>query len=269
MSLLIVALSISSLVLVHCIKGSDIPRNVVIKPPRLVHHPASTSTQITNITIYSNIHASGYRGYTAISSAALSIRIPEHGLKRPSHQASGCSVLSNGGPFQGTGEPVGPVIVNRNILHSDFSSENVGFGVTSGNEWVLGGLKDDIEAGELQIQTFLGGFNWLVYNGSSAVPKTNPTGAERSPRTIIGVTVDGRLIVGVVDGCEKCFRHKGLTLQEIATFLIDLGAWHAINLDGGSSSTFVLDGEIINRPTCLDVELTCERPVATCVCLLH
>jgi len=240
MSLLIVALSISSLVLVHCIKGSDIPRNVVIKPPRLVHHPASTSTQITNITIYSNIHASGYRGYTAISSAALSIRIPEHGLKRPSHQASGCSVLSNGGPFQGTG-----------------------------NEWVLGGLKDDIEAGELQIQTFLGGFNWLVYNGSSAVPKTNPTGAERSPRTIIGVTVDGRLIVGVVDGCEKCFRHKGLTLQEIATFLIDLGAWHAINLDGGSSSTFVLDGEIINRPTCLDVELTCERPVATCVCLLH
>ena len=69
--------------------------------------------------------------------------------------------MSNGGPFQGTGEPVGPVIVNRNILHSDFSSENVGFGVTSGNEWVLGGLKDDIEAGELQIQTFLGGFNWL------------------------------------------------------------------------------------------------------------
>ena len=63
------------------------------------------------------------------------------------------------------------------------------------------------------------------------------------------------------------FRHKGLTLHEVASLMVDFGSFHAINLDGGSSSTIVFDGKVINHPTCLDVNLTCERAVATVVCL--
>jgi len=174
------------------------------RPPRLVRHPVSRSKPGTNITILANVLPDGgHQAYLTISSDVWSVRIPEHGLKRTSQQAVGCGVVSNGGPFQGNGEPVGPVIIDSKIVYSDFPEEAVGFGRTSANEWVLGTLKDESEVGALQIQYFLGGFNWLVYNGSTAVPDVNPTGAERSPRTTIGVTVDGLLCMVLVDGCEK------------------------------------------------------------------
>jgi Phosphodiester glycosidase len=174
----------------------------IITPPRIVQHPASTSRSDINVTSLSDIQGI-YRSYVAISNAAFSIRIPEHGLQRASQQAAGCTVVTNGGPFQYNGEPVGPVIIEGSIVQNDFLSDFVGFGRSFNNEWVLGTLKDASEVEDLKIQNFLGGFNWLVYNGSIAVQDSNPTGAERSPRTMIGVTLDGRLIVAVVDGCEK------------------------------------------------------------------
>jgi len=69
--------------------------------------------------------------------------------------------------------------------------------------------------------------------------------------------------------CGDSFRQKGLTLQELATLLVDLGVFHAINLDGGSSSTLVVNNKVINHPSCLDMSLKCERPVATVTCLHH
>lgn len=50
--------------------------------------------------------------------------------------------------------------------------------------------------------------------------------------------------------------------------MIESGAYYAINLDGGSSSTLVHDGHVVNRPTCLDyVPIPCERPVLSVVCV--
>jgi len=40
----------------------------------------------------------------------------------------------------------------------------------------------------------------------------------------------------------------GLTLKEMAEFLLTLGATHALNLDGGSGSSLVLDQKLINKP---------------------
>ena len=39
----------------------------------------------------------------------------------------------------------------------------------------------------------------------------------------------------------------GLTMAEFAQLLYDMGAQNAYNLDGGSSSVMVYDGEIINN----------------------
>ena len=60
-----------------------------------------------------------------------------------------------------------------------------------------------------------------------------------------------------------------MTLKEVATVMVEqTGAKYAINLDGGSSSTMVIDGKIMNRPSCLHVlPIKCERPVATVVCV--
>jgi exopolysaccharide biosynthesis protein len=52
----------------------------------------------------------------------------------------------------------------------------------------------------------------------------------------------------VVDGRQGGYSH-GMTYNDVAAAMIELGATEAINLDGGSSSTFILNGEVINRPS--------------------
>ncbi len=86
------------------------------------------------------------------------------------------------------------------------------------------------------------------------------------PRTAIGVNRNGRwLYLVVVDGRQP-FYSSGATFQELAELLKDLGAHFAMALDGGGSSTMVIEGEngepvILNSP--IDSYIPGrERPVA-------
>ena len=67
-----------------------------------------------------------------------------------------------------------------------------------------------------------------------------------NPRTAAGVTPEGDLIVVVVDGRQRDSR--GVSLGELADIMLELGSVEAVNLDGGGSSTLVVDGVLVNRP---------------------
>lgn len=61
---------------------------------------------------------------------------------------------------------------------------------------------------------------------------------ERNPRTAAGIARGGkRLLLAVVDGRE--YENAGMTLRELASLMLALGARDAINLDGGGSTTMV------------------------------
>ena len=61
----------------------------------------------------------------------------------------------------------------------------------------------------------------------------------RHPRTAVGIADNGRrLLLAVVDGRQKPYS-DGMTLRELATLLLALGARDALNLDGGGSTAFV------------------------------
>jgi Phosphodiester glycosidase len=61
----------------------------------------------------------------------------------------------------------------------------------------------------------------------------------RHPRTAVGIANDGRrLLLAVVDGRQKPYS-DGMTLRELATLMLALGARDALNLDGGGSTAFV------------------------------
>lgn len=66
------------------------------------------------------------------------------------------------------------------------------------------------------------------------------------PRTALGYNADTLFLI-VADGRQPKYS-TGLTLYELASILIELGATEAINLDGGSSSTFVVNDAVINKP---------------------
>ena len=67
------------------------------------------------------------------------------------------------------------------------------------------------------------------------------------PRTALGYNAQ-KLILIVADGRRTGYS-TGLSLYRLASLLIELGATEAINLDGGSSSTFIVDGKVVNRPS--------------------
>ena len=91
-------------------------------------------------------------------------------------------------------------------------------------------------------------------------------GTSRQPRTAIGATADGKLILLVCDG-RNMRGSAGFTLAELADKLIALRAVDAVNLDGGGSSTMVgSDGKVLNRPSDTgSAEVIVERKISTAV----
>jgi exopolysaccharide biosynthesis protein len=70
----------------------------------------------------------------------------------------------------------------------------------------------------------------------------------RHPRTLIGRDGDGDTWLVVVDGRQPA-HSVGMSLRELIDFAQRLGMVDALNLDGGGSSTMVVKGQIVNRPS--------------------
>ena len=90
------------------------------------------------------------------------------------------------------------------------------------------------------------------------------------PRTAVGVTRDGRRVfILVADGRRKEYSN-GLSYADMAVIFKRLGAYDAINLDGGGSSSFsveVATGDFapINRPS----DRSGERPVPNGIAIVE
>ncbi|MFE0153384.1 phosphodiester glycosidase family protein [Nonomuraea sp. NPDC059007] len=85
-----------------------------------------------------------------------------------------------------------------------------------------------------QVETAIGGNYVLVKDG--AVQHSTDQAAH--PRTAVGFSADGRkMYLLTVDGRQADSR--GVTLNELAAMMIELGAHNALNLDGGGSSTML------------------------------
>ena len=89
----------------------------------------------------------------------------------------------------------------------------------------------------------------LVMNGVAAVSEGEEVGKAMAdnPRTAIGIVNNLHYLFVVSDGRTK--ESEGLSLRELADFMLSLGANTAYNLDGGGSSTMVFNGKIVNQPT--------------------
>lgn len=108
----------------------------------------------------------------------------------------------------------------------------------------------------------IGGNPTLVENGKLVVPKSRAPFFARNPRTGVGVTKGGKVIMATVDGRQR--RSVGMTLRGFGLFFRGLGAETALNLDGGGSTTMVVGGRVMNRPS--DGP---ERPVSSALVVLR
>jgi len=112
-------------------------------------------------------------------------------------------------------------------------------------------FKPDFE--KLNISYAVGGGPRLLKNGELKITgkeeKFQPDVLEhRSPRTALGLTADNHLIMLTVDG-RQVESSVGMSLEELAMMLKDLGAEEAMNLDGGGSARMVIRGFTVNNPS--------------------
>ncbi|MDJ1133159.1 phosphodiester glycosidase family protein [Streptomyces iconiensis] len=86
-------------------------------------------------------------------------------------------------------------------------------------------------------RTAVGGRGLLVVDGQAQDWEGRPNNAA-APRTAVGFSRDGGTMhVLTVDGRQAA--SGGVTLTELAVMMQDLGAYNALNLDGGGSSTLL------------------------------
>ncbi|MEJ2707138.1 MAG: phosphodiester glycosidase family protein [Anaerolineales bacterium] len=97
----------------------------------------------------------------------------------------------------------------------------------------------------------ISGNRMLVENGKSLVA----AGVEDTPQPRTAVALDKsrrQLIILVVDGRQPGYS-EGATLEELADLILEFGGHSGMNMDGGGSSTLVMEGKngkalILNSP---------------------
>jgi len=108
----------------------------------------------------------------------------------------------------------------------------------------------------------IGGVPILVADGQMALEGCYGSVCYQHPRTGVGITDDGKVLLVVVDGRQPRYS-EGLTMRRLARLFLHLGATFAMNLDGGGSSTMVVNGTVVNRPSS-----GVERSVSSAIVIL-
>lgn len=81
------------------------------------------------------------------------------------------------------------------------------------------------------------------------------------PRTAIGVTDTGKILLATVDGRQTI--SSGIQLKQLAELLMSRGCINAANLDGGGSTTLATSSGVLNSPS-----EGIERPVANALAVM-
>jgi hypothetical protein len=111
-----------------------------------------------------------------------------------------------------------------------------------------------ITPGWENVREAVGGRELIVRDGATYV-SPRPTMADQlHPRTALGITASGDLVVATVDGRRPGYS-TGVDLDELAELMLSRGVVQALNMDGGGSTTMVVrrPGDpgvsVVNRPS--------------------
>lgn len=112
-----------------------------------------------------------------------------------------------------------------------------------------------------KMETAIGGGPVLIHDGVISITNKQEqmfVGGEKDkhPRTAMGYTHDGKLIILAIQGRTPGVA-EGATLLQEANIMYELGCYEALNLDGGGSSCLLINGKQTIKPS----DATGQRPV--------
>lgn len=156
------------------------------------------------------------------------------------------------------GKPLGVVVQDGKIIYNDpsglsglymigFNNDNIliikdltGMSAAEFESYVASEGIRDAHCFQEESSDVNNHFVSLISNGEARV--LNGTGSGANPRTAIGQRADGAVLFLVTDG-RGASGHLGATASDLIGIMQEYGAVNAANLDGGSSSTMVYNGE--------------------------
>lgn len=159
-----------------------------------------------------------------------------------------------------TGEPSGLLVMNGVIGKG--TNNRPYFAILENGSAV-------IRAGSVStsdVKEGIGGDEIILQNGAV---RTSPTNPEINPRTSVGITENGSVVLFVADGRQQpdsC----GMTRYELACTMQSLGCVIALNLDGGGSSTMIGRREadsgisVRNYPSYMGIERSVSDSLLVC-----
>ncbi|MCA9564141.1 MAG: phosphodiester glycosidase family protein, partial [Myxococcales bacterium] len=166
-------------------------------------------------------------------------------------RAAGAVAAVNGGFFDTGGcESVSLVVIDGELIATNVATRSA-FGIDEHGDPMI----DLVAAGEdwPEADHAVGGLPRLVAGGLAAVQTEsglNASFAGRNPRTAVGITEQGNVMLAAFDG--RTTAGAGLSLDELAERMVEHGAFEAVNLDGGGSTEMWIGepmGWIANHPS--------------------
>ena len=104
------------------------------------------------------------------------------------------------------------------------------------------------------VREAIGGREFIVQDGVTSISPHPPIADQLHPRTALGITAAGGLVLATVDGRQSGYS-GGVDLDELATLMLSRGVVQALNMDGGGSTTMDVrlpgdtDVSLVNRPS--------------------
>lgn len=142
-------------------------------------------------------------------------------------------------------KPTGAVIIDGKVIANNGSTGWGGgiIGFTHDNVLVL--TRSSVyQAQQMGIRDAVSFGPFLIVNGVASQFRGNG-GYGIAPRTAIGQRKDGIVLMLVIDG-RRAGHSLGIDMVELTNIMLKYGAYNASNLDGGGSSTIVVNGETLS-----------------------
>ena len=160
-------------------------------------------------------------------------------------------IAINGGGFEDPNfssngaDPLGITISDGKVITDKYYGGTGGLiGFTEDDKLVLGKMTV-AQAKKMKVRDAVTFGPFLIVNGKPSEVLGNG-GWGTAPRTVIGQRKDGIVLFLVIDG--RTVTRPGADMNDLIEIMQNYGAYNAANLDGGTSSAMVENGELINDP---------------------
>ncbi len=245
--------------------GEERDNHIIQIPGSAGDTPGNTAEVKKDLVEIEPISGKGYSGYVMTVNDPKKIRLgipskPGRGERVSSMvKRTGAIAGVNGGGFadpnwQGNGfQPIGIVMSQGKIYYNDLGGKKSTqvVGIDKDGKLVAGRytLKEIEDMGVQEAVTFQ---PRIIVNGKGLI-KDAADGWGIAPRTAIGQREDGAILFVVIDGRQPA-HSIGANLYDVQQIMLEHGAVIAANLDGGSSTVLVKDGEVLNKPSSKNAE---------------